>query len=171
MKRFLLLLPVCAALVVVACGDDDDTSDDGTSNPTNDAGQDGSHAGHDAAKEDSGGGAEDASIPLKCTDSELAANTVADGGEVVIQFATNESTAQYTNHCLTVKVGSSVKFVGSFLNHALEPAGGDEPTPIKPTSTNQPDNTLTIAFPNAGTFGYRCEYHPTSMFGAIRVVP
>lgn len=172
MRRSLLLLVPAAFLVVAACSDDDTTTpNNGNDTPMADAGQDASsHEGHDAGQQTADAG--DAGLPaLKCTDAELAANAVTDGGTVEITFPTASAPAQYTNHCVTIKAGSSVTFTGSFLNHPLEPAGGDEPNPITKTDADQPDNKLVVTFPNAGSFGYRCEFHPTSMYGAIRVVP
>ena len=71
----------------------------------------------------------------------------------------------------TVKVGASVRFTGSFTQHPLQAAGGDSPNPIPYVADDQPDDELVVVMPNAGTFGYECEFHPVQMFGAIRVVP
>jgi plastocyanin len=30
---------------------------------------------------------------------------------------------------------------------------------------------LLVTMTTPGTFGYQCEFHPTTMFGAIQVVP
>lgn len=163
MHRLLVLLP-CVFLLTQAC--DDDTT---KTTPTGeaDAGHDASHTGHEGDDDD-----DDQPVStIRCTDAELAANASTDGGSVVISFPTGAEPAQYTNHCLTVKAGSSVTFTGAFLQHPLVPAGGDEPNPIPATTANQPDDALAVTFPNAGTFGYQCDFHPAQMYGAIRVVP
>jgi plastocyanin len=75
------------------------------------------------------------------------------------------------NRCATVKVGASVTFTGSFRQHPLEPAGGDTPNPIPSTETDPPTGRLVVVMTSPGTFGFQCTFHPTLMFGAIRVVP
>jgi plastocyanin len=70
-----------------------------------------------------------------------------------------------------VKVGATVTFSGSFVQHPLQAAGGDSPNPIPYTAANPPGGKLVVAMPTAGTFGFECEFHPKQMFGAIRVVP
>jgi len=64
-----------------------------------------------------------------------------------------------------------VTFTGAFDKHPLEPAGGDSPNPIPLTEATPAGGKLVVSFTKAGVFGYRCEFHPTVMFGAIKVVP
>src|SRR5512138_3120254 len=71
-----------------------------------------------------------APIPLRCTESELAAGDFTAAGGVTIAFERGANPRQYTNNCATVRVGAEVRFEGSFFQHPLEPAGGDVPTPI-----------------------------------------
>lgn len=165
MHRLFFALP-CAFLLAQAC-DDRETP---KVKDAADAGREASfHDGHDAGQE---GDDDDESVPtIRCTDNELAANATTDGGSAIITFPSGGDPKQYTNHCLTVKAGSSVTFTGAFLQHPLEPAGGDEPNPIPMTTENQPDDSLVVTFPNAGTYGYQCDFHPTQMYGAIRVIP
>jgi len=76
--------------------------------------------------------------------------------------------------CSMIKAGSTVTWVGNFANHPLEARGGDTPNPIPLPPIVDVDGgfmSTTIAFPNAGTFGYDCQNHPARMFGAIKVVP
>src|SRR4029079_7286453 len=83
------------------------------------------HAGHD-----SGPVVDAGPPPIRCTDEELAANDYTDGGTLEIKFLKTANPKQYENRCATVKVGASVTFTGSFLQHPLEAAGGDSPNPI-----------------------------------------
>ena len=77
---------------------------------------------------------------------------------------------QFSPPCMKIKVGQSVTWTGGdFSVHPLEPAGGDSPTPIDTVTSGTADHT--IAFPNAGTFGFECAQHPSIMHGAIFVTP
>ena len=176
MRRSTLLLPLslaCAFVFVVACGDDDS----GTT-PIPDGG--GAEASPDrSAPDDSGIDTVDARPQIRCTQAELdqgdftdaGADSGADGGVVELVFNTGANPIQYTNHCTKLKVGSRVTFKGSFLQHPLEPAGGDEPSPIPVVDKDQPSGSIVVELPKAGTFGFQCAFHPLAMFGAIQVVP
>lgn len=166
--RFLLFAvpPAVLALSLQACSDD--TTPPPASTDAGDAATDArSHEGHDTgtAVVDAG------PPPIRCTDDELAANDRTDGGAFEITFLRAANPVQYTNHCVTVKVGASVTFSGSFVQHPLQAAGGDTPNPIPYTAAEPAEGKLVVVMPAAGTFGYECEFHPSSMFGAIRVVP
>ena len=170
MRSFVVLsfaLPL--TLAALACGSDDPTPADHTSSDasvdargssSNDAG---GHEGHDAGGELEG-------PPLRCTDDELAANDKT-GSPLEITFGMTGNPTQYENHCATVKVGATVTFQGSFVQHPLRPAGGNVPNPIPYQSKEPTDGKLTVTMKSPGTFGYECEYHPNLMFGAIKVVP
>src|SRR5262249_22481930 len=105
-----------------------------------------------------------AAPPIRCSDAELAATDLtdagADAGTLEIKFNTAADPIQYTNHCATVRVGSSVSFSGSFAQHPLEPAGGDTPNAIPRTSSNPPNGTLEVVMSSPGIFGYECGFHP-----------
>jgi plastocyanin len=171
--RSLFLASSCSSLVfvvvVTACSEDhvSASSAEHDAGAVSDGGSttEGGHQGHDSAVVDAG------QPPIRCTEAELAANDATDGGTLEITFERGANPKQYENRCATVKVGASVTFSGSFVQHPLEPAGGDSPNPIPYTAEDQPDDRLTVTMPMAGTFGYQCEFHPTLMFGAIRVVP
>ena len=68
---------------------------------------------------------------------------------------------------MTVKVGQTVAWSPAFATHPLVASGGDPPTPI-PTAA--PASMARVTFASCGTFGYKCNVHPT-MIGAIQVVP
>jgi plastocyanin len=167
-----LALPL-AFSAIAACSDDDTPnggstaadgggdSQGGDANTSKDAG----HGGHDSAVADSG------PPPIRCTEDELEALDVTDGGALEITFELLANPKQYVNRCATVKAGATVIFSGGFRQHPLEPAGGDSPNPIPSVSDNQPDNRLEVTLPSPGTFGFQCTFHPAQMFGAIRVVP
>lgn len=106
-------------------------------------------------------------VPVRCTDEELSSGTTE---KLEITFERGANPRQYTNRCATVKVGATVTFSGSFKQHPLRAAGGDTPNPIPYTETDRPGDKLEVVMPAVGTFGYECEFHPTLMFGAIRVV-
>ena len=57
---------------------------------------------------------------------------------------------------------------GSFADHPLAASGGTTPSPITATSTGA---TVSFTMANVGTYGFHCTAHPTTMFGAVRVVP
>ena len=164
----------CALVLMAlaaACGDDDPAAPSST-----DGGREAASAAEggtsDADHEDHEPGDVDAGPPpIRCTDEELAANDKTDGGALEITFLKGANPRQYDNNCATVKVGASVTFSGGFVQHPLEPAGGDSPNPIPYTNEDQPDDKLVITMTSAGTFGYQCEFHRANMFGAIRVVP
>ncbi|MBX3262385.1 MAG: hypothetical protein KF782_22080 [Labilithrix sp.] len=167
--RFVLLGGALAGAVQACSGDDvTEPSGDAGADAAADAGaaKDAGHGGHDG-----GGGVDAGPPPIRCTDDELAANDFTDGGALVITFLNAANPRQYENHCATVKVGASVTFSGGFRQHPLQAAGGDSPNPIPYVAEDQPDDRLVVTMPNAGTFGYECEFHPVQMFGAIRVVP
>jgi plastocyanin len=70
--------------------------------------------------------------------------------------------------CMKIKVGYTVCWsTSSFATHPLSAAGGDTPTPIMSKSTGL---LACYAFPTPGTYGFKCDVHPT-MTGAIQVVP
>ena len=85
-----------------------------------------------------------------------------------ISFPTGLSPAQYTPNCIKIKVGQTVTWNGAFANHPLMPFNGDSNNPVTLTSTG---TTKGFAFPAAGTYGFGCQFHSFSMFGAIQVVP
>lgn len=186
MKR-LVLLSCAAALATFgyACSDDDTTANpvptDGGAGSDTGGGGDGGGGGEGGGGGDGGGGTEagtDSGPPLPCTAAELdlpandyTSGDAGDGGAVTVTFPTATAAAQYTNRCVKIKAGQSVTFTGEFPNHPLQSFAGDTPSPIPAITDNVPSGSLTITFPNAGSFGYRCQAHPLVMNGAVKVVP
>lgn len=80
----------------------------------------------------------------------------------------------YAPPCIKVSPGTSVSFSGDFSFHPLR--GGtvvgfmvtpDAGSPIQPTNAGV---SASFTLPNAGSFGYYCNFHATSgMAGAIFV--
>ena len=162
------LLAVVASSTFVAAGVLSACNDDSRTPPaTPDAGSDATGV-TDATPSDR---PDAATAPIRCSEAELAEGDRTDGGPLTIVFGTGANPKQYENRCLTVKAGTTVTFSGSFLQHPLEPAGGDSPSPIPYTAEDQPGGSLSVTMTRPGTFGFQCEFHRTSMFGAIRVVP
>jgi plastocyanin len=77
---------------------------------------------------------------------------------------------KYSPACIKINKGSSLTFNGSFSSHPL--SGGldgsaDASSPITHTTTG---STATFPFPNAGTFGFYCDFHfGSGMEGAVFV--
>lgn len=190
MKRlFVLSSAALFAVSAYACSDDDTKT-----NPV--TGSDSGAGSETSTSTDAGGGTDtgtttdsstltdsavDAAVPLPCTEAELDApsanftGTDAGGqgiGGADISFPTDQAAAQYTNRCVKIKAGQKITFAGAFNNHPLQAFGGDTPSPI-PALTNaaQDGGVLEITFPTPGKFGFRCQFHPFIMNGAIKVVP
>ena len=121
--------------------------------------------------------------PIPCTQAEFDAVASATGGDftaaggVAVVFPTGALPAQYTHHCIKVKLGDVVTFEGMFSFHPLTSFGGDKPSPIPvQQQTNPPVGAsgkpeLAVTMSTAGNYGFRCAFHPGAMFGAIQVVP
>ena len=160
MLRHLALLALVSSLA--ACGDDE------LSPPTvTDSGAlDTSTTDTNVTETTSGESGGETAAPINdCADSDYVDAT---SSEMLRTFdAWSVATGK---KCLRIKVGQSVTWVpeGGFAVHPLEADSGDSPTPIMLVNTG---TTTTVAFPNAGTYGYHCANHPDVMKGAIRVVP
>ncbi len=168
---FVLASFVLAPFALYACSSS-------TSSPATSA----TDAGADSATAEGGatpdaGQADTGTATIRCTQADFDKPAGPGGGDftsfggVDISFPTGNTPMQYTNHCAKVKVGSSVTFAGSFVNHPLGPsAGAPANTPIPSQADDTDGGTLTFSVPNAGTFGFECQFH-ASMFGALQVVP
>jgi plastocyanin len=178
MRRTILAL---ASILVVpafiyACGEDDDDAK-GTTTPATEAGNEGASPTVEAGSPDTAQPDTTAPSALRCTQAELDKAAGAGGGDFTafpgadITFPTAGAPAQYTNHCVKVKVGSKVTWAGSFASHPLAPNGGDTPNPIPSQSADVDGGAVSITFTAKGTFGFECSFHPSIMFGAVQVVP
>ena len=85
-----------------------------------------------------------------------------------ITFPSGPVPDQFSPQCMTIRAGQSVTWTGAFESHPFAAFGGATASPIPSTSTG---TTLTVAFPNAGEYGFHCEFHPEAMAGAILVLP
>ncbi|MBX3193097.1 MAG: hypothetical protein KF819_39295 [Labilithrix sp.] len=171
------LASLVVPLALYACGDDDGsppTSNDGAA-----PAQESSAAPDTSVDAGRDQGSPDA---LRCTQAELDAPCGDGGGDctasarIEVLFPLGAAPAQYEPSCVKVKVGAVINFAGSFFQHPLEPLGGDTPTPIPLQETDPPVGAsgrpeLALTMSSAGTFGYQCVFHPTTMFGVIQVVP
>jgi plastocyanin len=121
--------------------------------------------------------------PIPCTQAEFDAVASGVGGDftaaggVAVVFPVDAFPAQYTHHCIKVKVGDVVTFEGMFSFHPLTSFGGAKPSPIPAQQqTNPPVGAsgmpeLAVTMSTAGNYGFRCGFHPLAMFGAVQVVP
>jgi plastocyanin len=120
--------------------------------------------------------------PIPCTQAEFDAVASATGGDftaaggVAVVFPVDGIPMQYTHHCVKVKVGTVVTFEGKFSSHPLGAFGGNVPSPIPHTMidpavgvSGKPE--LPVTMTTAGNYGFRCDFHPLQMFGAVQVVP
>jgi len=85
-----------------------------------------------------------------------------------IHFRNDATSEQYSPNCVRIKQGMTVAWSGSFADHPLTP-NGEAGSPIPSVSTGT--DSGRIAFPETGTFGFYCHHHPSSMWGAVDVVP
>jgi plastocyanin len=143
-----------------------------SSSSTSGGGTDGGTAS-DSGGADSGGGVDSSvdagRVTNECDNTGYDANDeTAANATRTITFPMDLAPVQFSPHCMKIKAGQSVTWNGQFPSHPLEAMGGDTGNPIPPTSTGM---TVSVTFPNAGTFGFDCANHPSMMHGAILVVP
>ena len=113
----------------------------------------------------------DAGISLNgCTDGKFIDSTVTTNTNVAFGGGLGES---YSPACVTIAVGRSVTFKGSFQYHNLNKGS---PSDLNAGSPNNPITQVTsgsekvVTFPTAGDYPYICEFHNASgMMGVVRV--
>ncbi len=144
-------IPAVVVACLVACGSD---TAPGSNLPS-------SSASSTSASSSSGG------VTFKsCTDAELDADVGhLDTGADITATST---VAQYTQHCVRIRVGKTVGFYAPFDVHPLA-NNGEANNPIPKVLTGM--DSGRIAFPTAGTYGFHCAEHPSVMYGAVKVVP
>ena len=175
MRRAFLIASFAAALAAAAACS---SSSSPSSPPAADAG------GGDSAT-DGGGGADvvtDAAPNTVngCTVADFAANDrTAAGAERVIQAPDVPAPAQFSPHCMRVRVGQTVTWKGDLLSHPIsfklvsttDGGFGDAATVA---TVGDPDGGATQDTVQANepmTIRFTCSNHPTLMFGAVDVVP
>ena len=177
MRKLVVCMSIAALFVTggAACVGDD----------SNGASKDGGAASDGGGSMDSGGGADSGGAmdsgggsdgpsheaeagPMALNGCAMAdfVDDTADGG--TINGPTTATAAPWMPACVKIKRGQSVTWNAALGFHPLEPQGGDTPNPITLTNTG---TSVTVAFPNAGSFGYDCANHLSAMQGAVQVVP
>lgn len=106
--------------------------------------------------------------PIPCTQVQLDANDLTNMATVTITFPVGGGAQQYSPSCMKVSKDTVITFTGGFGSHPLEPFGGDTPTAIPSKSSG---TTVDVTMDTLGDYGFRCNFHPGVMFGAIQVVP
>ena len=79
----------------------------------------------------------------------------------------------YTPACITIAVGQTVTFSGTFTSHPLRPGVGANATagsPNNPIVATATGATKAITFPTAGFYPYNCQTHDgMNMNGVVQV--
>ncbi|MEZ4295034.1 MAG: plastocyanin/azurin family copper-binding protein [Polyangiaceae bacterium] len=106
---------------------------------------------------------------LNGCDSTTAEDHTADATTTVAS-----SGLSYSPKCIKIKAGSSVKFSSSFASHPLVGGefvnGAKQPDANSPIPSTNMGTEITVTFPDAGDFGYYCDFHAGSgMVGAVFV--
>jgi hypothetical protein len=116
-----------------------------------------------------------------CTEADFAANDhTAATDPRVIAAPTVAAPAQFTPHCMRVKVDQLITWSGDLADHPVDfmvivPRDVDAgPDASIAAIVGAPDgaatmDTLKVPFP--ATVAFNCSNHPKVMFGAVEVVP
>lgn len=152
--RRVLLTGVAAALLLVACGGGSGTTDLGIPPPTSRA--PGSESGHM-------GGSHGAGAAVACSPSDPLEVTAAN-----VSFASD---------CLAVRAGQSVTVTfdnrdGVTHNLVIVQGSATSGTPVftlDPVAANS-KRTARFGPLASGTYGFRCQFHPSAMHGTFIVV-
>jgi plastocyanin len=168
MRSLLFTLFSVATVSCLAYGCSSSSSGGGTTTGTDSGTVTGKDGGTGTGTDSGGGGSDDAG-PAALNGCTSYADQTA-GTEVDLTWGFTITTDP--NHCSKIKAGTKVKWTGDFGTHPLGDFGGDTPNPIATTTVDDAgtSTSITVTFPNAGTFGYHCMVH-ASMMGAIEVVP
>lgn len=110
-----------------------------------------------------------------CTSADFAANDhTAPADSRIIQAPNDVTPAQYLPHCMRVKVEQLVTWQGDLADHPLELVlhadGPDAGSFTIGAPDGSPDGTTVIAH-QSGTLAFKCRVHPSTMFGAVQIVP
>jgi plastocyanin len=114
-----------------------------------------------------------------CSAADFAANDrTADDAERILRGPDGPAPAQFSPHCMRVRVGQTVAWTADLTSHSMsyvlvstvDGGFGDAATTFvlggdggHTEDTAQASEPMTISF--------TCSKHPTLMFGAVEVVP
>ena len=123
----------------------------------------------------------DASVAIVngCTGADFAANDrTADDAERIIQGPTGPTPAQFSPHCMRVRVGQTVTWKGDLGHYSLSykfvstsPEGpSDAATVVVLGDRDGGASQDTVMTPDPTTIAFTCDDYPTIMFGAVDVV-
>jgi plastocyanin len=173
MKR-VSFLAWCALGAVVACS---------SSSTTSPGGGGGDAGGGDAASDSGGpqdaGGDGNTSIS-GCMPADFAANDhTATSDPRVIQAPIVATPAQFSPRCMRVKVGQTVTWQGDLASHPISykitardgSGGADGGTAFVIGAPDGAATMNTATGQQPMTIEFKCDSHPTTMFGAVDVVP
>jgi plastocyanin len=96
--------------------------------------------------------------------------TTASAG-VTVQGPVGTTVVNYSPACVSVHVGAIVTFTGDFTTYSLSPGPVIDPTIPNPITFTNMGTSAQFTFPNAGSFGFYSMSNPTTMLGAVFVVP
>lgn len=156
---------VVFGLVVVACGDDANAGGAGGGDGA--GGSSGVIVGG-ASGDGGAGGAGGAGVNPRCEDADFVT--------IEPPFVVISEGIDYQPRCLSVPVGSTVRFEDDFVTHPIEGGlvvdGEGVEDPDSPIPTTREGDVLEVVFPTEGTFDYYCESHSAlGMAGTVRVDP
>jgi len=98
--------------------------------------------------------------------------TLVSSAGVTIEFPMTATPLQYSPACVSVHAGQMVTFTGNFVTYPLSPGPAVDPnSPANPIMFTNTGTTMTFTFPTAGMFGFYTTADPTTMLGAVFVVP
>ena len=167
---FLCFLPAAA----LACSSTSSSSSDGGLAEAGDAAS--TDATADGAASDAG---TDAAVN-GCTEADFAANDHTAAADTRIVQAPNDALPlQFAPHCMRVKVNQTITWQGDLADHPISyvvkaASGTAAPDAASLFVVGLPDgspNQNTATMGQAGTIAFKCDNHPTVMFGAVQVVP
>jgi hypothetical protein len=115
-----------------------------------------------------------------CTAADFAANDrTADAAERVILAPDGPAPAQFSPHCMRVRASQTVTWKGDLSSHpisykliaAADGGFNDAATVATHGDADGGATQDTVQANDEMTIAFRCDEHPTIMFGAVDVVP
>ncbi|MBS2020468.1 MAG: hypothetical protein JST00_46860 [Deltaproteobacteria bacterium] len=155
----LVVLPAAMALGTAACSSTQTSSSSGSTS----GGTDGGGGEETGSSGDAGTDTGADAGPLVVNNCKSFDDRTGSGAARTIAWQFPLASAE---RCMRIKRGQSVTWSGDFAKYPVAASrGSTEPNPIKGFDGSSP----TVAFPNAGTFGFDCPDFP-ALLGAIEVV-